>query len=83
MARARMIGFYAPEEMHEAVDRAAAAAGIPKSLWLRRLVERETGVKADMPTGGAALDDARKVARLRKYRRTITARQTVRKERKK
>ena len=60
--------------MQQAVEDAAAAAGITPSLWLRRLVERETGVKAEMPSGGAALDERAKAARVKKLKATIKKR---------
>ena len=34
--------------------RRAAAAGITVSEWIRGLIERETGIKAEMKEGGAA-----------------------------
>lgn len=69
--RSRLITFYVSNEMADAMDAAAAAAGIGKSLWLRRLIEREVGVRADLPTGQAAMNEKQKAARVATYRKTM------------
>ncbi len=72
--RGRTIVSSASDEMPQAVRDAATAAGITPSLWLLRLVERENGVKAEMPTGGAALDKRAKAARVKNLKATIKKR---------
>ncbi len=50
---------------------AAAAAGISKSLWLRKLIEREVGVDAAMSKGMGGMNDEQRAARLATYRKTM------------
>ena len=81
--RSQLIAIRVPNEMADAIDAAAAAAGIKKSLWLRRLVERELGIKADMPIGVAAMDEKQKAARAVKFRKTIAQRKQAKQVEKK
>ena len=76
--RNRLVGVNMSEEMIEAWE--AAAAGVSKSTWLRCLVGRELGIKAEMPVGQAALDEQQKAARLATYRNTIAAREKAAKK---
>lgn len=78
--RLRMIGFHVTDEMADAIAAAAAKAGINQSTWLRRLIAREVGVKADVPTGQAALNEKQKAARAETYRKTIAAKKETAKK---
>lgn len=61
-------------EMVAAWEAAAEAAGQERSLWLRKLIERETGVPATLGRGQAGMNAEQRAARLATYRATIEAR---------
>lgn len=64
-------------EMIAAWEAAAEAAGIDKSLWLRKLIQAKTGVPATLGRGQAGMNATQRAARLATYRATIATRQAA------
>ena len=54
-----------PPELYEAAAKRAQAAGKTLPLWVRSLIERETGVEADVKRGFASMSKP-KLAKLSK-----------------
>lgn len=77
--------------MIAAWEAAAAAAGMQKSLWLRRLIEREVAasgagalnVKAELGIGAGGMTKEQLAARSAKYRKTIAQRKQAKQAEKK
>lgn len=60
MAESKKVTFRLADKVHAAATAKAEAAGQDISAWIRSLVERETGVKVDMPRGLAAVSKKRR-----------------------
>ncbi len=84
--QSKLVNIRMSNAMIAAWEAAAAAAGVSKSLWLRRLIEREVGgseVKAEMSTGVGAMNESQRAARLATYRKTIAQRRRAKQAKKK
>ena len=64
-------------EMVAAWEAAAEAAGMERSLWLRKLIEAKTGVPATLGRGQAGMNTEQRAARLATFRATIASRQAA------
>ncbi len=56
---------------------------IRRCRWLRRLLGRELGIKADMPIGQATMDEKQRAARAETFRKTIAQRKRAKQATKK
>lgn len=79
MAISPMVRIRMSEEAIKAAKEKAAEHGLTLSLWIRRWIEEQTGVNADLPQGVAALPPKERKLRVAKIHKALADKRKAKK----